>query len=133
MWPHAVGTLPVDAPSVAGYGYPNKSFPWGASRMVIKRGRSFIESPGVPGIRESLKVQVVTELVTQSAQEGSEGGDLFAYRRFHPHTDKNGVRMIVTKKFAGRSLPDAEGSGGQDPHVAALHLIEVGCLIEKLS
>ena len=54
---------------------------------------------------------MMTELVTQSTQEGSERGDLFAYRRFHPDTDKNGVRMIVAKQFNGRSLFDAQRPG----------------------
>jgi hypothetical protein len=79
--------------------------------MVIKRGCSFIKSPRVPGVRVSLEVQMMTELVTQSTQEGSERGDLFAYRRFHPHADKNGVRMIVAKQFKGRTLFDAQRPG----------------------
>jgi hypothetical protein len=79
--------------------------------MVIKRGCSFIKSPRVPGVRVSLEVQMMTELVTQSTQEGSERGDLFAYRRFHPHADKNGVGMIVAKQLKGRSLFDAQRPG----------------------
>lgn len=65
----------------------------------------------MPGVRVSLEVQMMTELVTQSTQEGSERGDLFAYRRFHPHADKNGVGMIVAKQFKGRSLFDAQRPG----------------------
>jgi len=65
----------------------------------------------VPGVRVSLEVQMMTELVTQSTQEGSERGDLFAYRRFHPHADENGVAMIVAKQFKGRSLFDAQRPG----------------------
>jgi hypothetical protein len=99
MLPHAVRTLPVDAPAAASYGYPNKSLLGRPSGMVIERRRSFIESPRVPRIRESLKVQMVTKLVTQSTQEGSKRGDLFAYRRFHPHADKNGVGVIVAEKL----------------------------------
>ena len=99
MLPHAVRTLPVDAPAAASYGYPNKSLLGRPSGMVIERRRSFIESPRVPGIRESLKVQMVTKLVTQSTQKGSKRGDFFAYRRFHPHTDKNGVGVIVAEKL----------------------------------
>jgi hypothetical protein len=87
----------------------------------------------VPGIQESLEIQVVTELVTQSAQEGSERGDLFAYRRFHPHADKNGVRVIVAKQFDGRSLPHAQGPGGEAPQVTLPDAIEVGRRVEKLS
>jgi hypothetical protein len=40
--------------------------------MVIERGRPFVESPRMPGIRESLEVQVMAKLVTQSTQEGSK-------------------------------------------------------------
>jgi hypothetical protein len=99
MLPHAVRTLPVYAPAAALYGYPNKSL-WGRpSGMVIERRRSSIESPRVPGIRESLKVQMVTKLVTQSTQECSKRRDFFAYRRFHPHADKNGVGVIVAEKL----------------------------------
>ena len=49
----------------------------GCLSMVIKRGCSFIKSPRVPGVRVSLEIQMMTELVTQSTQEGSERGDLF--------------------------------------------------------
>ena len=111
MLRHAVRTLPVDAPAAASYGYPNESLLGRPSGMVIERRRSFIESPRVPGIRESLKVQMMTKLVTQSTQEGSKRGDFFAYRRFHPHADKDGVRMIVAKQFKGRTLFDAQRPG----------------------
>lgn len=100
--------------------------------MVIERGRSFIESPRVPGIRESLEVQMVTKFVTQSTQESSKRGDLFAYRRFHPRADKNGIGVVVAEKFDCRSLPDTEGSGGENPYVAVPYLIEIGCGIEKV-
>ena len=99
MLPHAVRTLPVDAPAAASYGYPNKSFLGCPSGMVVERRRSFIESPRVPGIRESLKVQMVTKLVTQSTEKSSKGGDLFAYRRFHPDANKGGVGVIVAEKL----------------------------------
>ena len=99
MLRHAVRTLPVDAPAAASYGYPNESLLGRPSGMVIERRRSFIESPRVPGIRESLKVQMMTKLVTQSTQEGSKRGDFFAYRRFHPHADKNSVGVIVAEKL----------------------------------
>ena len=81
--------------------------------MVVEQGRSFIEPPRVPGIRESLEVQVVAKFVTQGSQEGSKRGDLFADRRFHPHADKNGVGIVVAEKFGCRSLSDTEGSGGE--------------------
>ena len=76
---------------------------------------------------------MMTELVTQSTQEGSERGDLFAYRRFHPHADKNGARVVVAEKLGCRSLPDTQGSGCENPYAAVLHLIKIGCGIEKLS
>jgi hypothetical protein len=87
----------------------------------------------VPGIRESLEVQVVAKFVTQSTQKGSKRGDLFAYRRFHPHADKNGVGVVVAEKLGCRSLPDTEGSGCENLYVAVLHLIKIGCGIEKVS
>jgi len=99
MLPRAVRTLPVDTPAAASYRYPNKSLLGRPSGMVVERRRSFIESPRVPGIRESLKVQMVTKLVTQSTQKGSKRGDFFAYRRFHPHADKNSVGVIVAEKL----------------------------------
>ena len=83
--------------------------------MVIERGRSFIESPRVPRIRESLEVQMVAKFVTQGTQEGSKRGDLLAYRRFHPDADKNGVGVVVAEKLGCPSLSDTEGSGGENP------------------
>jgi len=128
-----VCALPVDAPAVAWCGYPNESLLGCPSGMVIEQRRSFIESPGVPGIRESLEVQVVAKLVTQSAKKGSKRGDLLAYRRFHPHTNKNGVRVVIPEKLDGRPFSDTEGPGGENPYAAALHFIEIGCSIKKVS
>lgn len=101
--------------------------------MVVERPRSFIESPGVPGIPEPLKVQVMAKFVTQSAQKSSKRSNLFLYRRFHPHADKDGVGIVVAEKLNRRSLPDAQRSRGKNPHVAMLHLIEVGGRVQKLS
>src|SRR5215472_14592093 len=129
----AVRTLPVDAPAPAWCGYPNQPLLRGPSGMVIERRRSFIESPRVPGIGESLEVQVVAKLMTQGTQEGSKRGDLFAYGRFHPHADQNGVGVVITEKFDRRSLSDTEGSGGQNPHSTALDFIEIGCSIEEFA
>jgi hypothetical protein len=114
----AVRTLPVDAPAVAGYGQPNESLLRRTPGMVIERSRSFIKSARVPGIRESLEVQVMAKLVAQSAEEGSKGSDLFAYRRFHPHADKYGVGVVVAKKLNCGSLADTDGSGGENAHIA---------------
>lgn len=69
---HAVRTLPVDAIAAAWYGYPNKSLLGRPSCMVIERGRSFMGSPRVPGMPESLEVQVVAKFGTQSTREGSK-------------------------------------------------------------
>ena len=68
----------------------------------------------------------MTKLVTESTQEGSERGDLFAHRRLHPHADKNGVGMIVAKQFKGRSLFDPQGP-------TVFHLVKIRSRVEKLT
>ena len=83
--------------------------------MVVEQGGSFIKPARVPGIRESLEIQVVAKFVTQGRQEGSKRSDLFAYRRFHPHADKNGVGIVVAEKLGCRSLSDTKWSGGENP------------------
>ena len=128
----AVRSLPVDAPAMARYRPPNKSLLPCASGMVIEQRRSFIESSRVPGIRESMEVQVVAKLVAKSTQEGSKRGHLFAYRRLHPHANKNGVWVVIAEKLDCRSLSDTEGSGGKNPNSAVLHFIKICCTIKKV-
>ena len=76
---------------------------------------------------------MMTELVTQSTQEGSERGDLFAYRRFHPHADKNGVGMIIAKQFKGRPLFDAQRPSLEYAYVTVFHLVKIRRRVEKLT
>ena len=67
----AIRALPVDSPAPASYGYPDELLYRSAFRMMVKRGGSFVEAPSVPGISkcEAMKVEMMTELVAQCAQE----------------------------------------------------------------
>jgi hypothetical protein len=58
--------------------------------MVIERGGAFVEAARVPGIAKSktVEVQMMAELMTESAQKRSERGDLFANGRSHPDPDQ---------------------------------------------
>ena len=67
----AIRALPVDSPAPASYGYPDELLCRSAFRVMVKRGGSFVEAPSVPGISEceAMKVEMMTELVAQCAQE----------------------------------------------------------------
>lgn len=71
--------------------------------MMIERGSAFIESASMPGVMESepVEIQMMAKLMTQCAQERSEGGHLFSDGCSRPDADERRGRLIVPKKFSG--------------------------------
>ena len=69
--------------------------------MVIEHSRSLVEPASVPRINktELLEVEMMAELVAESAQECAERRDFLANRRSHLDPDQHRVRGVVTKKF----------------------------------
>jgi hypothetical protein len=94
---------------------------------VVQGGGALVEATRVPGIGkpESLKVQVMAELMAKGAQERSERRDLLANRRSHPDADEHRIRMVVAEKFRGRVFPDAKGPGGKHADAAPRYLVKV--------
>jgi hypothetical protein len=95
--------------------------------MVIERSGTLIESASVPRVMESepVEIQMVAKLMTQRAQECSEGGDLFSDGGFGPDTDKRRLRLVVPKKFRGRAFAHVKRPGRKHTHRTCMHLEEV--------
>ena len=74
--------------------------------MVIEHASPLIETPRVPRVNkaELLEIEMVTELVTEGAQECAERRDLFANCRPHPHANQHGVWGVVAEEFECSTL-----------------------------
>ena len=64
-----ISPRPVDAPAPAGYSDPHKLLGWRSAGMMVESRGALIEAARMPRvtIAESLVVEVMAELVTQSA------------------------------------------------------------------
>ena len=102
--------------------------------MVIERGGAFVEAARVPGIAKSktVEVQMMAELMTESAQKRSERGDLFANGRSHPDPDQHCRWVVVSEKLDRGVFPDAQGSSGKHSDGASPDLVKIGGGCEKL-
>jgi hypothetical protein len=102
--------------------------------MVIERGGAFVEAARVPGIAKSktVEVQMMAELMTESAQKRSERGDLFANCRSHPDPDQHRRWVVVSEKLDRGVFPDAQGSSGKHSDGASPDLVKIGGGCEKL-
>src|SRR6266403_5033185 len=102
--------------------------------MVIERGGAFVEAACVPGIAKSktVEVQMMAELMTESAQKRSERGDLFANGRSHPGPDQHRRWVVVSEKLDRGMFPDAQGSSGKHSDGASPNLVKIGGGCEKL-
>jgi hypothetical protein len=86
---------------------------------VVQGGGALIKATRVPGIGEweSVKVEVMAELMAKGAQARSERRDLLADRRSHPEADGR-IRVIIAEKFRCRIFPDAKGPAStRTPHL----------------
>lgn len=68
--------------------------------MVVKRCGAPVKAEGVPRVAmfETLVVEVMTELVTQTAQKRSERRDLLSDGGPHPYPNKIGFGIVVAEK-----------------------------------
>ena len=83
--------------------------------MVVKQGGSFIESSRVWRLSETklLAIEMVAELVAQSAQERAEGRNLFAHGGARPYADQRVSDRVITEKLdLPSAFPHAQGSSG---------------------
>ena len=68
---------------------------------MIQGGCSVVKTTSVPRVHkaELLEVEMVAELVAKRAQERTEGCDLLAHRRPHPHADQHRLGSVVAEKL----------------------------------
>src|SRR5437667_10512182 len=87
---------------------------------------TFVKATSVPGIRksESLKVEVVAELVAKSAEECAERGDLLPHCRPHPYPDQHGFRVVVAEKLARPAFSYAQWPRSKHPTTAARNFVK---------
>ena len=102
--------------------------------MVVENGGAFIEAARVRGFLEfeQFEIQMVTEFVTERAEECAVGGDLLLNSGPHPDAHELGNRMVVAKQLRRPTLADPHGAGGQDLQFDAWYLIEVRGCVEEL-
>jgi hypothetical protein len=95
--------------------------------MMVKRSGSLVEAASVPRVRESetLKIQMVAELVTEGAEECPEGRDLLADSRPHPHADQHGFWSVVSEQFARPVFTDSKRSGSKYANPALGNFVEL--------
>lgn len=102
--------------------------------MVVKQGGSFIKSARMRRANETklLAIEVVAELVAQSAEERAEGRNLLAHRGARPYTDQRVSDSVVSEKLdLPSALPDAQRSSGQGADLWRVHIVKSSCCIQK--
>lgn len=102
--------------------------------MVVKQSGSFVESARMRRANETklLAIEVVAELMAQSAQERAEGRNLFAYRSARPYTDLRVSKRVIAEKLdLPSALPHTERSSGQRTNFRRLHVVKGGGCIQE--
>src|ERR1039457_3111192 len=86
----AIGSGPVDPPTLTWRSHPEQGLHWSAARVVIERSSAPVKAACMPRLAppETLAVEVMAELMTEGAEERAEGGDLFPDGGPHPDTDE---------------------------------------------
>jgi hypothetical protein len=122
-----IGPRPVDSPAPAGYLDPHQLLGWGSPAMVVEGRGAFVETARVPGIAivKSLVVEVMTELVTQGAQERPERCDPLADGGPHPDADQPGLGIVVPELGGPTALAAANRPRRKDADIGPVHLVEV--------
>ncbi len=102
--------------------------------MVVQQASSFIKPAGVRRSNETelLAVEMVAELVAQSAQECAERCHLFAHGGARPYADLRVSKRVISEKLdLPSAFPHAEGSSGQRADLRRLHGVKGSCCIQE--
>jgi hypothetical protein len=81
---------------------------------MVERSSALVKTACMPRLPppETLAIEVMAELVTESAEECAEGGDLFPDRGPHPETYEQGFGMVVPEQFnSGTAFSDSKRAG----------------------
>ena len=86
----AIGSGPVDPPTLTWRSHPEQGLHRSAACVVIERSSALVEAACMPRLtpREALAIEVMAELVAESAQKRTVRGDLFLDGGPHPETDE---------------------------------------------
>src|SRR5664279_79338 len=86
----AIGSGPVDLPTLTWRSHPEQGFHRSAACVVIERSSALVKAACMPRLApaETLAVEVMAELMTKGAEERAEGGNLFSDGGPHPETDE---------------------------------------------
>jgi len=79
-----------------------------------------------------LKVEMVAVFVAKCADKGPKRGDVFLHCGPHPDPDGHGGGIVVTEKFTGPVLTNAQRTRRQDADGTWRHLIELRQRLEEL-
>ena len=86
----AISSGPVDPPTLTWLSHPEQGLHRSAACVVIERSSALVEAACMPRLtpREALAIEVMAELVAESAQKRTVRGDLFLDGGPHPETDE---------------------------------------------
>jgi len=124
----ALHPAPVDPPAAAWHFYPSQLLLRGSPSVMVERRCPLIKAAGVRGASKSkqLAIQVMTELVAKSAEEGSVRGHLLAHGGAGPNTDQRGLQIVVSEEFDGAAFAHAQRTSSEDTDFGPLDPVEVG-------
>src|ERR1022692_3845877 len=86
----AIGSRPVDPPTLTWRSHPEQGLHRSAACVVIERSSAPVKAACMPGLAppETLAVEVMAKLVAEGAQKRTVRGDLFLDGGPHPETDE---------------------------------------------
>ena len=126
---------PINAPAAARHAHPAQAFYRRSTRVVVKRGGTFVEAARVRRVAEpeALAIEVMAELVAQSAEKSSPRSDLFAHGGARPDANQHGLEGVIAEKLAGpAAFADAQGPRRECAHSRRLNVVESGGGSEKI-
>jgi len=94
--------------------HPEQALHPSSARVMVERSSALVKTACMPRLPppETLAIEVMAELVTESAEECAEGGDLFPDRGPHPETYEQGFGMVVPEQFnSGTAFSDSKRAG----------------------
>jgi len=125
-----IGSGPVDPPTLAGRAHPEQAFHRSAARVVVERSSTLVKAACMPRLTppEALAVEVMAELMAESAEERAERGNLSPNCGPHPEADERRFWIVVPEQFYGRTaIADSQRAGSKYPDPWRANQVETRC------